>query len=106
MTLSNGKGVCLPEAPTLANVIQAEGIIGAGDIGENIIWIVISQHSYTGATSGELTILKILWPREGPALDHSKFDLLKWFPLDAGTFGQPFLGLLEDLTLRGISKER
>lgn len=44
MTLSNGKGVCLPEAPALTNMIKAERIIGACNIREYIIWNVVSEH--------------------------------------------------------------
>lgn len=53
-----------------------------------------------------LTILEIRGTRERTALDEGKFDLLKGLALDAGSFGEPVLGLLENLTLLVISKEQ
>lgn len=65
----------------------------------------------TGSHSGEgevivLTILEIRRTRERTALDESKFDLLEGLALDAGSFGEPVLGLLENLTLVVISKKQ
>ena len=50
-----------------------------------------------------LTILEISWAGrvQGPR-DNGKLDLLELLALDTGSFGKPFLGFPEDLTLLNI----
>lgn len=78
-------------------------------ISERISSGALSGHGLSQWEKGEeivLTILEIRGTRERTALDEGKFDLLKGLALDAGSFGEPVLGLLENLTLLVISKEQ
>jgi hypothetical protein len=56
--------------------------------------------------NARLTIIKIPRVRIQRLGNDSKFDLLKLFALDAGSFGEPHLRFLEDLALKGVSTSK
>ena len=86
ITLSNEEAITLaPESTALARVVKAEVIVGASNVGENVIY-ESGQHANFGRRDKRkgLTVFDVLGTGEGRARHHSKLDLLERLALDSG----------------------
>lgn len=90
-------------------MVQSQHIVGfANNVGKDVIcscYISVSISSLK-RENVRLTIIKIPWVRIQRLGNNSKFDLLKLFAFDAGSFGKSLFCFLEDLALNSVSTSK